>query len=427
MTMKDLMKTSLSNLGRHRVRTALSAVGVTVGILTIVTMLSLGVGVQREVTRAVQSAGLETVRIFPATEEQTPFNQFAEPERTVLITPALVEEMRARDDVIAVNPQITIPWGINAYLKIGEQMLEVSVGQPPWGPSEPFTQPPELIAGEELAADAQGEIVVSADPLKSMGYEGQAAFDALIGQEVALVLEAPRGDTQTFPLRLVGVFNPNYGFDGPYFDAHVRTADALALKGWWYNDPHILESEGYDALTVKASSLNDAVQIIEQFEERGFRVTSLRTMLDTFNKVMIIVKTLLGSVGGLALFVASIGIANTMVMAVYERTKEIGILKAVGASSGDVRLLFVAEASLIGLLGGIMGTIGGWLLGLALNEGIIAYLQWQEVPVTGTFFVITGWLVGLALAFATVVGLLAGLYPAARAARLDPLEALRYE
>jgi ABC-type antimicrobial peptide transport system permease subunit len=142
---------------------------------------------------------------------------------------------------------------------------------------------------------------------------------------------------------------------------------------------------------------------------------------------MAILQTMLGSIGGLALFVASIGIANTMVMAIYERTKEIGILKAIGASPGDIRLLFVAEAALIGLMGGIVGTVGGWLLGLGLNEGILAYLHWKDIPMQGTFFVSTGWLVVLALIFATAVGLLAGLYPAARAARLDPLEALRYK
>ena len=260
-----------------------------------------------------------------------------------------------------------------------------------------------------------------------MGHEGQPAFDALVGQDVALVVEAPRGDVQTFPLRLVGVFDPNYGFDGPYFDAHIGTPDALALKAWWFNDRDILAHEGYDALTVKADSLNDAVQIVEQFEERGFRVTSLKTMLDTVNKAMVILQTMLGSVGGLALFVASVGIANTMVMAVYERTREIGILKSLGASPGDVRLLFMVEAALIGLLGGVIGTIGGWLLGLGLNRSILAYLHWREVPVEGTFFVLTGWLVLSALAFATVVGLFAGLYPAARAARLEPLDALRHE
>jgi putative ABC transport system permease protein len=427
MTLKDLAKTSFNNLGRHRVRTALSAVGVTVGILTIVTMLSLGIGVQQEVTGTLASAGLETVRIRPATEESSEFSRFLDPERTVLITPELVEEIRARDDVVEVNPYIYVPWGINVSLKIGDKTAQVSVDETSWIPSEPFTQPPELIAGAELADGAQGKIVVSSDALASMGYADRAAINELIGQEVALVLKAPRGDTQTVPLRLVGVFEPKYGFDGPYFDTYINSADALVLKAWWYNDPDILAHEGYDALTVKAASLNDAVQIVEQFEEQGFEVTSLRTMLDMVNKTLIILQTMLGSVGGLALFVACIGITNTMVMAIYERTKEIGILKAIGASPGDIRLLFVTEAACIGLLGGIVGTIGGWLLGLGLNEGILAYLQSQEVPVTGTFFVVTGWLVALALAFAIVVGLLAGLYPAARAARLDPVEALRHE
>ena len=94
MTLKDLAKTSLSNLGRHKVRTALSAVGVTVGILTIVTMVSLGAGVQRKIVRSFQSIGLETIEVRPVTEERTVFNQFAEPKRTVIITPQLVEELR---------------------------------------------------------------------------------------------------------------------------------------------------------------------------------------------------------------------------------------------------------------------------------------------------------------------------------------------
>jgi ABC-type antimicrobial peptide transport system permease subunit len=152
-------------------------------------------------------------------------------------------------------------------------------------------------------------------------------------------------------------------------------------------------------------------------------------ILDMANRGMIIVQTMLSSVGALALLVASIGIANTMIMAVYERTKEIGILKAVGAAPGQIRGLFVVESSLIGLLGGIIGTILGWLLGKGLNPLILAILEWQEVSVQGswTFFVVTWWLVAAALAFATLVGLLAGLYPAARAARLPPLDALRYE
>jgi putative ABC transport system permease protein len=406
------------------VRTVLSAVGVTVGILTIVTMVSLGTGVQREIVQAFTSVGLETIEVRPVTEERTVFDQFADPQRTVIISPKLVEELRARDDVVEVRPSILLSsGGMRVYLKVGNETTGVRVGQPFWWVERSnyaFAELPELVAGEDIAAP--GEIIVSNRALKALGY---STFDALIGQEVALVLVAPRGDRQEFPLRLVGVVDTYTGTN--YAGAYIGATDAAALKSWWYNDPDLLENDGYDSLTVKAASLNDAAQIVALLEERGFSVESLKTTLDIANRALSILQTMLGSVGGLALFVAAIGIANTMIMSVYERTREIGILKAVGASPGDIRLLFVVEAAIIGLLGGIVGVIGGWLLGLGLNAGILAYLDHMDIPMRGTFFFVTGWLVALALGFAVVVGLLAGLYPAARAARLDPLEALRHE
>jgi putative ABC transport system permease protein len=427
VTPKDLAKTSFSNLGRHKVRTILSAVGVTVGILTIVTMVSLGVGVQREIVQTFKDAGLETVQVRPTSEERTAFNQFVEPKRTVLITPELVEEMRARDDVIEARPLVYVPYAANIGLRMNEKTVRVYVGESYQGTDNPFTKPPELVAGEELSENAQGEIVLSTRVLEELGYEGQTEYEGVVGQAVALVMRAPRGDEETFNLRVVGVMGMPRMDDYGYPRTYVGLADIVALEAWWYNDPDILEHMGYDQLIIETPSLNDATHIVELLEERGFRVESMRMMLDMVNKSMAVLQTMLGSIGGLALFVASIGIANTMVMAVYERTREIGILKAIGASPGDIRLLFMAEASLIGLLGGVVGTILGWLLGLGLNEAILAYLRWKEIPVEGTFFVVTDWLVALALAFATVVGLAAGLYPAARAARLDPLEALRYE
>jgi putative ABC transport system permease protein len=423
MTLRDLLRTSFGNLGRHPVRTVLSAVGVTVGILTIVAMVSLGVGVQKEIVGQFTGAGLETIQIYPVTEERSPYTPFAEPQRTVLITTEIVEEMRARDDVVEVRPIISVPSGAEVYLELGDEELNVRAyaGDSTWGFSDPFTVPPEVIVGRELAIDSQGELLISVEALESLGYVEQSDWEDLLGREVELVLKAPRGETTSFPFVVRGVQ------ESMYWGVNISVSDALALKSWWYNDPDILQHEGYDRLRIKAASLNDAAQIVAELEEYGFEVESLRTILDYVNRAMVVLQTMLGSIGTLALLVASIGIANTMVMAVYERTREIGILKAIGASPGDIRRLFVAESSFIGLAGGVAGTILGWLLGLGLNRLILAILRWQEIPVRGTFFVVNGWLVVLALAFATVVGLLSGLYPASRAARLDPIEALRYE
>lgn len=421
MNLGDLLRTAFSNLTRHKARTALTTVGVLVGILTIVTMVSLGIGVQRETQQAYDSVGLESVRLYPVTEDSGAFNLFGEAERTKLLTPDLVKELQARDDVAEVIPFLRLPSSIRMSVRLDGQESAAS----PWGPipgdiSDPFEVGPRPVAGEEEPPEEGGGAVLGKGLLTQLGYDG-VDLETLIGKEIEVMLYAPRGESQSFHLTISGITD------------HTRSSVALALPDrqamleWWYNDPHFLANRGYDQVFIRAESLNDAVQLVDWLGSQGFEVRSLKALLDMVNRGMIIVQTMLGSVGALALLVASIGIANTMIMAVYERTKEIGILKAVGAAPGQIRALFVVEASLIGLLGGIAGTILGWLLGKGLNLLILEIMRWQEVNVEGTFFVVSWWLVIGALAFATLVGLLAGLYPAARAARLAPLDALRYE
>jgi ABC-type antimicrobial peptide transport system permease subunit len=116
-----------------------------------------------------------------------------------------------------------------------------------------------------------------------------------------------------------------------------------------------------------------------------------------------------------------------MIMSIYERTREIGTLKAIGASRGDIRLMFMLEAGMIGMIGGLTGLLCGWGLGKILNRVILWYIERHDLPIRGNFFVVTPSLALAALAFATFVGIAAGLYPANRAARLDPLVALRHE
>ena len=421
MKLRDVLRTTLGNLTRHKARTALTTVGVIVGILTIVTMVSLGVGVQQEMTDAFSSVGLETLRLYPETEEVNAFDPFGQPERTKLLTPELVAQLQARDDVVEAIPFLRLPNGVQMNVRLAGQEVQAR----PWGPRpssipDPFEVPPETLAGAADPPEEGGGVIVSEGLLVELGYEPEE-FDSLVGQPVEIVLYAPRGESQVFPLQLAGVTERESS------TAAFATSDRLAMLQWWYNDPEYLAHRGYDEIFVRARSLNDTVRLVNWLDSQGYDVQSLQMMLDMANRGMIIIQTMLGSVGTVALLVASIGIANTMIMAVYERTKEIGILKAVGAAPGQIRALFVVEASLIGLLGGVLGIVSGWLLGKGLNVLILEILRWQEVPMEGTFFVVSWWLVLAALAFATLVGLLAGLYPAARAARLPPLDALRYE
>jgi putative ABC transport system permease protein len=158
----------------------------------------------------------------------------------------------------------------------------------------------------------------------------------------------------------------------------------------------------------------------------GFRTFSINDATKGMRRFFAVLDVFLGIFGSLALAVASLAIVNTLVMAVLERRREIGIMKALGASDADVKKLFFAEAGVMGVLGGAVGVLLGWLMGKGINLGLNIYLRRQDLP-PEQIWTMPVWLVAAAVGFAVVVSLIAGLYPAARAARLDPVQALRYE
>lgn len=184
----------------------------------------------------------------------------------------------------------------------------------------------------------------------------------------------------------------------------------------------------YSFVKVKASSASNVAQVQQKIQKMGYSAFSMVDVLKGVNTFFLVVQAVLGGIASIALLVAAFGIANTMTMAIYERTKEIGIMKAVGASGKDIRRIFLLEASAIGFFGGLVGIIIGYLLGKLINLAIFVYFQAQKVSAfKGTVIATPWWLMFFALVFATVVGLLSGVLPSARAARLSPLGALRHE
>ena len=310
MRSRDLLKSALSNLTRHKVRTALTTVGVIVGILTIVTMVSLGIGVQREMGDAFSSVGLETVQLYPVTGEVSAFDPYGQPVRTKLVTPELVAQLQARDDVLEITPFLRFPNGVQMTLRLDGREAQAL----PWGPDptailEPFETPPQTLAGLAKPPVAGGGVVVSDSLLKEFDITGDQV-GGVIGRPVELVLYAPRGESQAFAFQIAGVEEREQP------SVALALPDRLEMLQWWYNDTEYLAHRGYDEVVLRAASLNDAVQIVDWLSTLGFEVQSLKTMLDMVNRGMIILQTMLGSVGALALLVASIGIANTMIMSV---------------------------------------------------------------------------------------------------------------
>lgn len=422
MRLNDTLLTATQNLGRRKVRTVLTSVGVFVGIITIVTMVSLGVGIQKQITDTIAELGLDTVFASPIINRPVGganLNSRLRPEKP--LNAQAVEQIKALDGVTTVEVVVEIPAATDIALTIEGKTFPITVREN--DPQERiFSSQETVLAGRQLDFTPESSgITLSERLVKSAGFAPEQ-YVGLVGKPVTLTVTAPRGESQTFQTSVVGVVK-TFNRTG----ADLGNAEKLALKQWWYNDPSILESEGYSAIVVHTRQLNDAVRISRAVSDMGFRSSTLQGFLDQANRIFAIMQIMLSSVGVLALVVASIGIANTMIMSIYERTREIGTLKAIGSSNGDVLRIFMVEAGLIGMLGGIVGVIGGWLLGLALNKIIGDWLGREQIPIQPPFFVVTWELVGGALAFATLVGIIAGLYPAFRAARLDPLAALRHE
>jgi putative ABC transport system permease protein len=422
MRLSDTFLTATQNLGRRKVRTILTSIGVFVGILTVVTMVSLGVGIQQQVTDTIKQLGLQTVFVTPRVLNQ-PGGSSSSAARQRPVVPLnndAVAKIAQVSGVISVEVMLSMPSPPDITLTIGDKTFPFAlVDRSPQ--ANLFEQPTTFLAGNAVPGtpDARG-VVLGAKLLESAGY-AESDLAGLVGKAATITVTAPRGEKQTFPTSVVGIsqgFNP----------AQLGNADKLAIKEWWYNDPNILETDGYSAAIVHTDSLNSATNVSTQIQDNmGFTSSTLQTFLDQVNKIFSILQVMLSSIGLLALFVASIGIVNTMIMAIYERTREIGILKALGSTNGEILRMFMIEAGLIGLLGGIVGVILGWGLGVILNAVIKNYFKSQQVPIDAPFFVVTPELVLAALAFATLVGVVAGVYPAFRAARLNPLAALRHE
>ncbi len=426
MTLRDKAGTAMSNLGRRKVRTVLTSIGVVVGIMTVVTMISLVNGVRAQVQKQFEQIGLDRVIVSPKTEEATDasdFDPFQGGKRGKLITTEDIKRWKSWPEVVSVEPQVELPFGIEASVKRNKQIVSIQLsgeGERRRGPFAGTAPPLKALAGTVELPSTGGMMTLSRGALEDLDVPKNES-SKLIGKPLDLTLYAPRGEKKTFRLKLVGVF------DGRTASAKVSASSRLAIKSWWFNAPDILKTQGYDSVNVRATDVSAAKLLVTRLRGEKYQVQSIDAILNVADRIFSVITAMLALVSSVALLVACIGIVNTMIMSIYERTREIGTLKAMGASRSDIRQMFMMEAGFIGLMGGAVGLVLSWILGRGLNALALFLAKQRALPLPDNLFIITPILILQALFFALLIGVLAGVYPANRAARLDPLAALRHE
>jgi putative ABC transport system permease protein len=460
MKIRDLTELATRNLRESSLRNSLTTIGIAVGVASLVSMLALGIGLQQLASKRLERTGLfDTISVWPLREGPGGFNRegrrkaFAPvPEETRPLDDSVKHDIERLPNVAEVFPDIRIP----AELRYEDRPIRTTLLAVPDSARE--TDAFEGIQGRFFSSQSAAEVVLqksfAAELTGNFGRRGSpnSQPDAaelaktLNGKELSMTFPERAAAPSTAPdgtafsvvpgkrmLKIVGVIDPDAeGFRGRgrarvfvplqfaenlHFVQLPSMGDGTKLS----DDP-----PAYTSLNVRVKDASQVQTVEATIKKMGFTTFSILDAARSLQRLFAVIDLFLGAFGSLALAVASIGIVNTLVMAILERRREIGIMKALGASDTDVKRIFFAEAGAMGILGGATGVALGWTIGRAINFGANIYLTRQGLP-EEQLWSVPWWLVGGAIAFALVVSLLSGWYPAARASRLDPVQALRYE
>jgi putative ABC transport system permease protein len=465
MKIPDLTELALRNLRESLLRNSLTTVGISVGVASLVAMLSLGIGLQQLASRRLVKSGLFDTVVVTSRREMRGMSREEErngpdPGASRILDEPTRQQIEKLPNVVEAYPDIrfvtelrfddkphlTMVSALPESAKSNdafegmqgvffssdsapEAILQKSFAEellgktPALGAPEPnVSDLAKPLLGKELIMRYAQREAAPAPPLRA---NQTSSGDDLAGAAYSVVSREQK-------LKIVGVSD----LDPESMRGPMRAKVFLPLKlarGLHVMQPtdlreisHAGDQPVYSSVSVRVKDPAKVQGVEDSIKKMGFTTFSILDATRSLRQFFAVLDLFLGIFGSLALAVASIGIVNTLVMAILERRREIGIMKAIGASDSDVKRLFFAEAGAMGVLGGIVGVLLGWAIGQIINFGTNVYLRRQSLPAEH-FWAVPWWLVGGAIGFAFVVSLVSGLYPAGRAARLDPVQALRYE
>jgi ABC-type antimicrobial peptide transport system permease subunit len=489
MRLLDVLGTASRNLRRQKLRSALTIFAVVIGATSVTIMLALVTGAKGFFLAEVESTGqLQQIVVSQATDLDYDHARWANSSdgSGIKLSDELVAKIAKLPHVAAVS-RIASPYVFEAMIYNGKK-LTVNNAQASDANGVVVRQ---MAAGRDFTpADGKGTILISqpyADKLgfakrydqlvgqtvtlvTRNGYTGDGAtvvapqFGPGPGSGPGTGPGGGNGDggngkgndpNQSPPTELkatvVGVvLGEDTTLYFPLSWAHglldnrrydMTDADRKAMEDAQRNrkpgspevQPHLtlitqndLDQRGYNSLVVKADKTSSVEEVAAAIRTLGVGAATARSFIDAQLQIFTILSLVLGGIGGIALAVAAIGVVNTMVMAILERTREIGVMRACGATRATIRRLFTVEAGLLGFTGGVLGIAAGY--GLTRVANIFINDQLASASIKAKDIIgLEPWLILAVVGSTTVVGALAGLYPAFRAARLNPVEALRYE
>ena len=487
MSFLDIFNLALRNLRQAKLRATLTTMGVIVGVAVIVTMVSFGLGLQRNMLARFGALDLfNEIQVFGQglsnlaglgrdtgrrdEGERRNGRQRSDKTPSRILDDAGVQEISHIPGVAYVEPNVNF----GGYVRSNGKVLSQNIG----GANIPNASSrfQKFAAGKMISSPSADEAVVTERFARDFGYE---KLDDAIGKTIELLaapeatkeesnkeeedrpnffgiplddsgLDESSSNLQTHAFRIVGVLNteikegagqgglrglmPGAGVYVPLQIAHdwskahrgpmSRVALALARQGGNLSEG---QTEGYDSAVVRVSDPVALTDVRKRITDLGFASFSIVDELDQIRTVFLIVDSVLGLLGGISLLVASFGIANTMIMSILERTREIGIMKAIGAEDREIKLIFFVEAAVIGVFGGVIGVLVAWGIDGVANRLAYRFILKPQSAGFIDFFSLPPYLSMGAILFALVVSIIAALYPASRAARIDPVRALRHD
>ena len=452
MQLADLFRLATGNLRRNRSRSVMTLVGVGVGVAALFALLSYGSGLQRLADE--EFATLELYNTLRVTTTPNPIDSFADVSyrameevearmdtvEQVPLTDSVLAEIDAIPGVLAAYPEVTFPVRVRAH---GREVFAGAEAVPQAFATIPAYQPATGSFFETADTEA---VLIPQSMAERLGFEPAAAAVGDTVEVVTASLDYAKLQRSLFSfglgmrglplkeeshwLRVAGVLPEQ----GQALSGFVRLVVPIDLatsmqKVTFFSTLDLVtrgpDTGGYTAARVQLQDEDDYAAVKSAIERQGLFATGFREQFAQLDRLFAILNGTLAIVGLIALLVATIGIANTMMMNVVERTREIGVMKALGGDDGDVQRLFVVESLLLGVAGGVLGLAFGWLVTEALGAGVVAYLNRIGVPPLDVFYTPPLVIAGI-VAVTLLVSVLAGFAPARRAARVEPIAALRH-